>query len=86
MLSVGLGVLGYVLMAVVGFLEVGGGGSQQLVPGLHGLCAMLLWYGLYFGVLGRDCAEVAADRMVCDAAPHTLLSLSKWSCAIPCVC
>lgn len=24
----------------------------------------LLWYGLYFGVLGRDCAEVASDRMV----------------------
>lgn len=21
-------------------------------------------YGLYFGVLGRDCAEVASDRMV----------------------
>jgi hypothetical protein len=24
----------------------------------------LTWYGVYFGVLGRDCAEVAADRMV----------------------
>ena len=23
-----------------------------------------MWYGLYFGVLGRDCAEVASDRMV----------------------
>lgn len=23
----------------------------------------VLWYGLYFGILGRDCAEVAADRM-----------------------
>lgn len=24
----------------------------------------LLWYGLYFGILGRDCAEVASDWMV----------------------
>lgn len=24
---------------------------------------LLLRYGLYFGILGRDCAEVAADRM-----------------------
>ena len=25
---------------------------------------VLLWYGLYFGILGRDAAEVASDRMV----------------------
>ena len=27
------------------------------------MCA-LRRYGIYFGILGRDCAEVAADRMV----------------------
>ncbi|EIE27720.1 hypothetical protein COCSUDRAFT_6996, partial [Coccomyxa subellipsoidea C-169] len=82
MLSVGLGVLGYVLMAVVGSLEVGGGGSQQLVPGLHGLCAMLLWYGLYFGVLGRDCAEVAADRMASLIGMQRQMAVSVRSCGI----
>lgn len=30
----------------------------------EGISLMLIWYGLYFGVLGRDLAEVAGDRMV----------------------
>ena len=29
-----------------------------------GISLMLVWYGLYYGVLGRDLAEVAGDRMV----------------------
>lgn len=72
MLSVGLGVVGYILMAMLGFLEAGGVGPQlrAALPSLHSLCISLLWYGLYFGVLGRDCAEVAADRMV--QLPHPL--------------
>ena len=24
---------------------------------------LILFYGLYFGVLGRDCAEICADKM-----------------------
>ena len=29
-----------------------------------GLSLVLLWYGLYFGILGRDLAEVASEQMV----------------------
>jgi hypothetical protein len=31
---------------------------------LAGLSLLLLWYGLYFGILGRDLAEVASEQMV----------------------
>ena len=92
MLSVGLGVVGYILMAMLGFLEAGGVGPQlrAALPSLHSLCISLLWYGLYFGVLGRDCAEVAADRMV-QQLPHPCIgvfttsyillpSLLGWTC------
>jgi len=32
----------------------------------------VMWcrYGIYFGILGRDCAEVAADRMVPPGLSH----------------
>lgn len=39
----------------------------HIVPILHsctGLSLLLLWYGLYFGILGRDLAEVATEQMV----------------------
>jgi hypothetical protein len=29
-----------------------------------GLSLVLLWYGLYFGILGRDLAEVSSEQMV----------------------
>jgi hypothetical protein len=29
-----------------------------------GLSLLLLWYGLFFGILGRDLAEVASEQMV----------------------
>jgi hypothetical protein len=55
-----IGCSGYILMLV----ELLGGG-QNLRPLLPKSAPILmLWYGLYFGILGRDCAEVAADRMV----------------------
>ena len=58
--SVAVGLAGYALL----ILEVCGMGPF-LRKALEPIAAfMLLWYGLYFGVLGRDCAEVAADRMV----------------------
>lgn len=58
--SVGLGLLGYALLIMELFAATTIG--HPLLPG--GAAVMLLWYGLYFGVLGRDAAEVAADRMV----------------------
>ena len=58
--SVAVGLAGYALL----ILEVCGMGPflRQVMD--RAAPFMLLWYGLYFGVLGRDCAEVAADRMV----------------------
>ena len=58
--SVGVGIAGYALL-VLEFCGVGAFLRPAVAPTA---CLMLLWYGLYFGVLGRDCAEVAADRMV----------------------
>ena len=43
---------------------VGIGHLFRLIHVPPDLALDLLWYGLYFGVLGRDCAEVASDRMV----------------------
>ena len=68
--SVGVGIAGYALL-VLEFCGIGAFLRPALAPTA---CLMLLWYGLYFGVLGRDCAEVAADRMVsliCLSQPPT---------------
>ena len=71
--SVGVGIAGYALL-VLEFCGVGAFLRPAIAPTA---CLMLLWYGLYFGVLGRDCAEVAADRMVSlscleEVCPHLL--------------
>ena len=63
--SVGVGIAGYALL-VLEFCGIGAFLRPALAPTA---CLMLLWYGLYFGVLGRDCAEVAADRMVSLICP-----------------
>ena len=58
--SVTAGMAGYALVVV----EMTGLG-ELLRPVLRpATCLTVLWYGLYFGILGRDAAEVAADRMV----------------------
>ena len=72
--SVGVGIAGYALL-VLEFCGIGTFLRPALAPTA---CLMLLWYGLYFGVLGRDCAEVAADRMVSliclqEVSPHLLV-------------
>jgi hypothetical protein len=67
--SVALGVTGYILVVV----EMFGVGAVMRPVLPQSLCVCLLWYGLYFGVLGRDCAEVAADRMV----RHLRLTLQR---------
>jgi hypothetical protein len=72
--------LGFSVVVVGGGGGDGGGGDGGVdfvaVVGWFTLCLTcrlilpqgtsltLLWYGLYFGILGRDCAEVATDRMV----------------------
>lgn len=62
--SVVVGVGGYALLV----LEIFGVGV--LLRPLFGptLSIQMLWYGLYFGVLGRDCAEVVSDTLVSSTA------------------
>jgi RING finger protein 121 len=54
-----VGVCGYALLV----LELLG--VTALLEGVlpRGTAFILLWYGLYFGILNRDCAEVASDRI-----------------------
>jgi len=59
--SVCLGAAGYVLVVAEVF---GAGPLLRLARVPQAASLLLLWYGLYFGVLGRDLAEVASDRMV----------------------
>lgn len=64
--SVALGFSGYLLI-IMHLL----GAGPYLRPLLsEGVAVLFLWYGLYFGVLGRDCAEVAAERMVSATPEH----------------
>jgi len=65
-LSYGITILGYVLVMFefLGFthLLVAATGIEK-IHGLAYVGALLLFYGLYFGVLGRDCAEMCTDRL-----------------------
>ena len=76
-----IGVLGYGLLILEGI------GLGLLLGPMwpDGISLMLIWYGLYFGVLGRDLAEVAGDRMVshvhsiCPNPHPAWLNVSKHS-------
>ena len=58
--SIVVGFGGYILL----ILELFGIGLL-LRPVLSPILSIqMLWYGLYFGVLGRDCAEVVSDTLV----------------------
>lgn len=67
-----IGIIGYATLILEGV------GVGMLLGSLwpQGISLMLVWYGLYFGVLGRDCAEVAGNTMVRHLpglAPSTVL-------------
>lgn len=66
--SIALGITAYILI----LLEMFGIGLllSWLIP--KDLSILMLWYGLYFGILGRDCAEVASDQMV-RVAPRAMV-------------
>eukprot|EP00210_Caulerpa_lentillifera_P009503 g9063.t1 len=57
--SVIIGIIGYTTFVVelLGLAPI----FQDL--GIAATPSIFLWYGLYFGILGRDCAEVASDWM-----------------------
>lgn len=65
-----IGILGYALLILEGV------GLGLLVGSWwpDGISLMFIWYGLYYGVLGRDLAEVAGNRMV-STSYHLLSSL-----------
>ncbi|KAI8467837.1 MAG: hypothetical protein J3K34DRAFT_460175 [Monoraphidium minutum] len=72
-----LGVAGYILL----ILDLFGIGLLLAAIGLPpGTSFVLLWYGLYFGILGRDCAEVMADQMA--AGLNGRLSSTAHACGI----
>ena len=79
-LSVAAGVAGYAALVLSMFLAAFG------LPALlsDGAGLTLLWYGLYFGVLGRDAAEVAADRTAASLGAGTKLTSSVRQCGLCC--
>ena len=59
--SYGLGIIGYTIMMAT-FL--GFNLMFHVKPHIWmDVGIMFLFYGLYYGVLGRDCAEICADKM-----------------------
>ena len=67
--AVAVGGVGYALL----ILELTGMGVVLRFLYPASLALLMVWYGLYFGILGRDCAEVAADRMVSLCCPHSCI-------------
>lgn len=57
---IAVGAAGYVLFL---FELFGLGPIIWMVLG-KGTTFVMIWYGLYFGILGRDAAEVVSDRLV----------------------
>ncbi len=64
--SVAVGLLGYVMV----LLNVMSGGALLGWVGESGIGILCIWYGLYFGVLNRDVAEVVSDRLVGGFGKH----------------
>ena len=58
--SVYVGLTGYIVLLV----DILSGGILLAPLVESGFSLLLIWYGLYFGILTRDCAEVISDRMV----------------------
>lgn len=73
--SVVLGLAGY-LLCVLQMIDP----MVLLIPA--GMPFLLLWYGLYFGILGRDAAEVASDRMAAVMGTGRRLMVSVKSCGM----
>lgn len=76
--STAAGVAGYALLVV----EVLGLHAllSHILP--KGTALLLLWYGLYFGILNRDCAEVASDRIAASLGSGSRLTSTVNKCGI----
>ncbi|KAL4433400.1 hypothetical protein ABPG77_010253 [Micractinium sp. CCAP 211/92] len=77
-LSVGTGFAGYILL----LLDFTGAG-MLLRPLLGpGAAITAIWYGLYYGVLTRDSAEVASDRIALSLGTGRKMAVSVRHCGI----
>ena len=76
--SVAVGAAGYACLALSVILAI----FSLSDPFPDGAGLLLLWYGIYFGVLGRDAAEVAADRMAATLGTGTSITRSVRSCGV----
>jgi RING finger protein 121/175 len=74
-ISVFIGAVGYFAL----LLDMLGAG-QMLYP--KSTAITMLWYGIYFGVLGRDTAEVASDQMASSMAYGRSLTNTVTNCGI----
>lgn len=74
-LSCFIGVFGYVVMMLtfLGINIIFGHKPQQWMD----VALMFLFYGLYFGVLGRDVAEYCSDKMAASIGVSCLFFFSK---------
>ncbi|XP_067140326.1 E3 ubiquitin ligase Rnf121 [Centruroides vittatus] len=69
MLSYGLGIIGYIVMMLT-LLGVNLIFKSKAQPWFD-LGLMTLFYGLYYGVLGRDVAEIITDKMAATIGYYT---------------
>ena len=71
-------ILGYVVMVLVfsGLVLVFGLSLDSTME----FALMLLFYGVYFGVLGRDCAEMCVDLMAASMKVRSASSDAKSHC------
>lgn len=76
--SVAVGAAGYACLALSVILAI----FSLSDPFPDGAGLLLLWYGIYFGVLGRDAAEVAADRMAATLGTGTSITRSVRACGV----
>lgn len=70
-----LGIIGYlfIIFTLMGMNIIFGAKAHTWMD----LGVLLLFYGLYYGVLGRDFAEICADSMAAHIGVSFLLSLSS---------
>ncbi|XP_065206627.1 E3 ubiquitin ligase Rnf121 [Planococcus citri] len=68
-ISYGLGLVGYVIMMCTffGFHVIFGSKPQTWMDG----AVLLVFYGLYYGVIGQDLAVICSEKMACHIGYYT---------------
>lgn len=69
-LSYGLGIVGYIIMMCT-FFGLNYVFNQQ-PPAWMDVGLLFVFYGLYYGVLGRDLSEICSDKMACNIGVSAL--------------